>query len=246
MTTTLYSVISRTLKTSRQRKDNFHFVLEALLSHLKPSILFDFCSTTPSQLQQILQDSGHDDVIKVVKLLDDVILVDISHDFLINYSPEIIDCSRHLNMPQLADSTVIGNYTHVFQEMMEAVRLGISPVDLDTLCQQDICLTTIFGMFLQYPYAYYTSDAGNCLAGVELVVVELGHQTKMSSSSDKKTMVLPSGDKKTMVLPSGDKRDCRTFTSFSVPKLFCPDESVLRDIACYVSHRTVILDSVAM
>ena len=173
MATPLSTIISRNLKTSRKNKETFLFVLEAMLTHLKPSILFDLCSTTPSHLNQIIQTSGHGELIKVVKLLDDIILVDTTHEFVGSYCPVIIDCSIHLGMPRFLDEAVAEQYSGIFKEMMETILTGESPVVLDSLCR-DVCLTTIFGMFLQFPYVYYTSDHGNCLAGVELIVVELG------------------------------------------------------------------------
>lgn len=91
-------------------------------------------------------------------------------------------------------------------------------VNLDPFCEDTVCLTTIFGLFLQYPYVYLTTDHGNCLAGVQLVLVELA----------------PRGSHVVM-------------TSFSVPSAVCGgDEAPFRRLPNFLSSRRVVLDSVAM
>ena len=226
----LYNTIARHLKTSRSNKTSFLTSLTHLLSSRKPSILFDFCCATPTQLTRIVEESGLEGRVKVVKLLEDVVLVDTQHDFLANYSPVFVDCSRRLGEPVLAAKEVVEEYRKVFTRMVEVVASSSSTlIDLDVLCGGDLCLTTVFGMFLRYPYLYYTSDEGNCLSGVELVVVELGLNPEELGVS-----------KQSHVTAS------HVFTSFSVPKALLSGEKELERLEYYVGHRTVCLDCVAM
>ena len=102
MTLSLRQIISQTLKTSRQRKENFSLALESLLSGRKPAILFDFCATTTDQLASIVEQSGLKNVVLVVKLQDDIVLVDKRHEFVAGYRPVFVDCSRSLGTPVVA------------------------------------------------------------------------------------------------------------------------------------------------
>ncbi|KAL5265453.1 hypothetical protein ACHWQZ_G006236 [Mnemiopsis leidyi] len=234
MSLSLHQIIYRTLKTSRKRKDDFLLALQFLISGHKPAILFDFCSVTTKQLENIVEQAGLKEVVVVVKLLDDVILVDKRHDFERGYSPEFVDCSLRKGTPDLAGSQICERYHVTFRKMLNMLREAGKTqtiVDLDSLCP-GMCLTTIFGMFLQYPYVYYTDDHGNCLAGVQLILVELGlsvdHDTDDFTSN--KT----------------DKDTCYVFTTFSVPKSICHDEEALTSLPFYLKRQTVCLNSVAM
>ena len=226
MSLSLQQIVYKTLKTSRRRKDEFLRALRFLLAQHKPSILFDFCSATADQLGSIVKQGGLREVVVVVKLVDDVVLLDKRHDFVSGYSPVFVDCSQRKGTPVLAGTNICERYLATFSNMLKVIKeVGKTQavVNLDSLCQ-DLCLTTIFGMFLQYPYVYYTDDHGNCLAGVQLFLVELGSSVDHVS----------------------DDVTGHVFTTFSVPKSLCQDKEVLTKLPFYLKHRTVCLDSVAM
>ena len=234
MSLSLQQIIYKTLKTSRRRKDDFLRALHFLLSKHKPAILFDFCSATADQLRSIVEEGGLREVVVVVKLVDDVVLLDKRHDFLSDYNPVFVDCSQRKGTPVLAGTNICERYLATFRNMLKVIKeVGKTQtvVNLDSLCQ-DQCLTTIFGMFLQYPYVYYTDDHGNCLAGVQLILVELG--TSLDHVSDD------------VACHVSKDTTYHVFTTFSVPKSLCQDEEVLTKLPFHLKHRTVCLDSVAM
>ena len=242
MSLSFRQITHRTLKTSRARKDKFLLALESLLSRHKPAILFDFCGATTDQLGSIVKQGGLKEVVLVVKLEYDIVLLDRRHDFVSEYAPVVIDCSSYRGTPVLAENDVCDQYRAAFSNMIKSVNETDEDqviLDLDSECK-GLCLTTIFGFFLQYPYVYYTSDSGNCLAGVELILVELGFKLN-HVTSDVTNHVTSDGTNHVTSDVSN-----HVFTTFSVPKVLCQTEEQLTSLPYYLRHRTVCLDSVAM
>jgi len=197
-----------------------------------------------------VKQSGLKEVVLVVKLEYDIVLLDRRHDFVSEYAPVVIDCSSYRGTPVLAENDVCDQYRAAFGNMIKSVNETDEDqviLDLDSECK-GLCLTTIFGFFLQYPYVYYTSDSGNCLAGVELILVELGLKLNHVTSdvtnhvtSDVTNLV--TSDVTNHVTSAGTNQ---VFTTFSVPKVLCQTEEQLTSLPYYLRHRTVCLDSVAM
>ena len=186
-----------------------------------------------------MEYGGLKNVVLVVKLQDDIILVDKRHEFVAGYRPVFVDCSRSRGTPVVAEGGVCDQYLAEFNDMIISLKLTDQDkviVSLDSLCK-NLCLTTIFGLFLQYPYVYYTSDSGNCLAGVELILVELGSPEDPPQSHH----VTNDGADHVTNSTVG-----HVFTSFSVPKSLCQTEEELTSLRYYLRHRMVCLDSVAM
>jgi len=174
-----------------------------------------------------VERGGLTDVVIVVKLQQDIVLMDKQHDFVSGYCPAFVDCSSFRGTPVLAESEICEKYLAEFRNMVKFIKQADKSqiiVDIDSRCR-DLCLTTIFGLFLQYPFVYYTSDTGNCLSGVELTLVELGSRKNDSGSYHVTEHV---------------------HTSFSVPTALCPNEAEFTSLPYYLSHRGVCLDSVAM
>ena len=170
-----FTLSKQHFKASKEKHQTFSTSLDALLSGKKPAILFDISFTTSSTLQHFLDSNPYcaDNHLKVVQLVDDVFIVDTDQISSLTSDQTFIDCSRHLEAPRLMNVDLIKQFQLTMREFIDIIKASPSPVDLSPQCS-NLCLTTIFGMFLLYPFVYYTSDEGNCLGGEELYLFKVG------------------------------------------------------------------------
>eukprot|EP00116_Pleurobrachia_bachei_P004204 sb/3464466/ len=189
--------LSRRLRVPKSTAHTILLSLCALFYGAKPALLFDFCPISKDQLSKLLADvlgyipsyvtNRDKDVFKersdwkernnfvVVELVGtngfgDIFVVDKTADYS-DYNPYFIDCSRGLKSgPVLADQGVVSRHWQVFKEFLRDIKSGTETL---SCTDESVCFSTLYGMFLKYPYLYYTCNESNCLSGEPLYLVEL-------------------------------------------------------------------------
>ena len=245
---------SARLKIPRHKTHNFLHILGAVLSGIKPAFLYDYqppplhvLATFVSLVntEHVHQPTYH---LKIVTFNDDVLLVNTSSfRTLSNYEPAFVNCSRSLSKPQFLDNVTKAQYLDVFKTCILAI---IDPeseiiVDLRDKCE-GACLTTLFGLFLRYPYVYYSSDEGNCLSAIPLYHFVYGTYVNTEFSS-KSINEHKNPHAKTSSKSMNEQKKCHVvWTSFSVPVQLCDDIRKLARLPWYLEHSTVCLDTVAL
>jgi len=182
-------------KTSKEKHHTFCITLDALLCGKKPAILFDISATTSAKLQSFIDSNPFcaERNLKIVQLREDFVIVDVDQlsDITNTQLPDciditFIDCSRYRKTPvplNRFNPPLVKQFHATWKEFKQIVETDPSPVDLSPQCSKsNICLTTIFGMFLQYPFIYYTCDDINCLSGEELYLFKVGDSTGVFTS----------------------------------------------------------------
>lgn len=161
--------------------------IEAVQRGIKPAFLFDVCSANKidfEKLIDLINDSNNDYRLRVVMFATETFVIN-EKIFLENLSDfeksiALVDVSHTRTEPGSVSDRVRSEIRRRVENVCRRlIENRSSVVDVDDLCA-NICPTTMFGIFLDYPIVYWFSDyetCGNCLSCRNLVVIHVERTT---------------------------------------------------------------------
>lgn len=166
----------RKLRITKKYKE-LSLILYFLMEGKKPSFLWDLGNVITS------------DLLKLKIFFSDLVVINISGDYLVSTSelikqhfqdlnmnfPLIVDISCDRKEPQIATSEIIVDQKCMTVEVMKQISDSAEEV-IDLPSKESWNISTLFGILLGYPVVYYydISNENNCLSNRDLLVHKIG------------------------------------------------------------------------